>query len=533
MVGVEHRPESEVPTKEHGRDPQALTAGEWIRVWGERWSPALLAITLLSFFLQSLHASAVKGLWFDEMFTWNLAQQPTWQMFRMGLAADGNPPLLSGLNRLIALRFGAGELPMRIVPLLGYLGAALLLYRFVRVRIGGLLALMAVLLLCSDSHVAYYAVEARPYGLVLFFATLALVAWQAATDAERPRPGAKWLLTVAIAGTILSHHLAILSVGFPILCGELTRTLRRRRFDVPLIGAACVGLLPLLFTLRVIHETQGKLLSYVQHAHAFPRHFAGTDATALLDLPMRALPLVLLAVGAGLWLVGRKRAKAGTLEAQPGWPVHEAVAICASAASWILVWFVCSVTTGYFGGFRYAIASIVGLICLYVSAFRQAHAQVAAVLTAALLLTLVQDTPLHRTSSPVTSPEEGCIAALPAEPIVVSRGLSYPTAWHYANQEQRERLYFLTDVTYARHEGYNIPEMTMIVQKPLFPMRLRDYHEFLGSHSQFLLIVSGFQAQDYMVEHLRQDGARFAPLIVPACRTFTIYRVDAPASQRS
>ena len=52
-----------------------------------------LALLLMLFVARVAVASGLRALWFDELFTRNLATQPTWAMVRMGTAADGNPPL--------------------------------------------------------------------------------------------------------------------------------------------------------------------------------------------------------------------------------------------------------------------------------------------------------------------------------------------------------------------------------------------------------------------------------------------------------
>ena len=87
----------------------------------------------------------------------------------------------------------------------------------------------------------YYGFDARPHGIVLGFAGLALVCWQMVNEGERR---GRWLLffSLALLGAFLSHCYAILlliAFGAPELFEfATTRRLRLAHWAAMLIPAA-------------------------------------------------------------------------------------------------------------------------------------------------------------------------------------------------------------------------------------------------------------------------------------------------------
>src|ERR1700756_731693 len=128
-------------------------------------------------------AVAVRAAWqhpfvFHEFSTLFVASTPTIaEMFRAA-PTDGNPPLYFLLARLCLMLPVKAELALRLPAIFAYFFAGLIAYWFVRRDAGrtyGWVA-MGVFLGCGWSS---YAVDARPYPLLLFFTGLALCCWQA------------------------------------------------------------------------------------------------------------------------------------------------------------------------------------------------------------------------------------------------------------------------------------------------------------------------------------------------------------------
>ena len=162
------------------------------RTWA-RW-PAWLAVSglIAAFFVLTGSISARRPLWNDELFTYYTAIRPAfrdvWAVLLTG--AEQSPPLFYVITRAGLSLFGVSEFGLRVFQTLGVAVAALSVYWFARCRASSVCAAAgAIFLLCTSAY--RYAYEARPYGLVLAFSGLALLAWQRATDAEgRSRAGA-------------------------------------------------------------------------------------------------------------------------------------------------------------------------------------------------------------------------------------------------------------------------------------------------------------------------------------------------------
>ena len=100
---------------------------------------------------------------------------------------DAFDPLPLGFHLLVRpfVRATAWPHVMARVPSIAGFGAMLVgLWVVARRRMGPSNALIAFAFPCLTTAAVVYSVEARPYGLVLGFAALALVFWQAACERQ-------------------------------------------------------------------------------------------------------------------------------------------------------------------------------------------------------------------------------------------------------------------------------------------------------------------------------------------------------------
>jgi len=162
-----------------------------------------------------------KLFWHDELFTVYLTRLPNlsdvWRAIEQG--AEAAPPLFSVLTRASIGLFGEGLISGRLPGIMGFLVASLAVYSFVKRRYGALYGLVASLL-PSATHAYVFAYEARPYGLILGFAGIAMVAWQRAAEGRRR---VLWLL---LLGTSLS---AAVLCHYPTTPCSCSRRLRSRK----------------------------------------------------------------------------------------------------------------------------------------------------------------------------------------------------------------------------------------------------------------------------------------------------------------
>lgn len=188
-------------------------------------------------------------------------------------------PLVYHLLAHAATRlFGATAFALRLPSLFGYLLMQLCLFYIVRRYASDRAALFAMAFPALTATL-FYSAEARPYGLLLGFYALTLLAWLNAISAVPNRT--PWLitLTLAIALTLNSHYFGILLL-IPLCAAELARIAERRRLDLPVAAAIIAGMACIVFTLPFQHA-----------AGEFRKHYynGGTVSLRAITQSYRAL----------------------------------------------------------------------------------------------------------------------------------------------------------------------------------------------------------------------------------------------------
>jgi hypothetical protein len=141
---------------------------------------------------------------------------------------------------------------LRLPSLLGYLLMQVCLYKFMRRATAGIAggdgAAVFAMAFPALTGTLFYAVEGRPYGLLLGLYALALVSWQSAIRVDANRRVALITLAAAVALTLNTHYFGVLLL-VPLCGAELYRTfdrgpqaLARRRLDWPVVAAIVAGM---------------------------------------------------------------------------------------------------------------------------------------------------------------------------------------------------------------------------------------------------------------------------------------------------
>jgi hypothetical protein len=165
-----------------------------------------------------------------------------------------DPLLYHALSHSAMQLFGANAFAQRLPALAGFLLMQICLFFFVRNLAGDRAAAVAAAFPALTATL-FYAVEGRPYGLMLGLYALALWCWQVASRLK-VRAGSRrdasrgWALVglaFAIAATINAHYFGILLL-VPICAAEAWRTLARRKLDGPMAAAIVVGMAGFLTT---------------------------------------------------------------------------------------------------------------------------------------------------------------------------------------------------------------------------------------------------------------------------------------------
>ena len=235
--------------------------------WIAQYEAGIVLAVVMGFVLAQF-IRARSPLWFDEMLTFYIARLPSVSQMLRAVPTDTHPPLYYLLAGACMRWLGETEIAVRLPSILAFAAAMLATYFFVRRRCGAVLALFAMLAL-TTSGAAYYGHEARPYALLLGFAGLTMVSWQAATEEGHNRIFPLAGVAIGVAGAIASHYFGVFHVGVPLVCGEAFRLAKRRRLDFPLYCACAAGLSMLAVTMPFAGEMHRIMVDYVQGSVAF------------------------------------------------------------------------------------------------------------------------------------------------------------------------------------------------------------------------------------------------------------------------
>lgn len=216
-----------------------------------------LALFSGCYFTLAVAQANVRPLWNDELFTAYLLSLPSvahlWEALASGV--DLVPPLYHLIVRGLEPVIGAGPVALRLPSIVGFWVMCLCLYRYVSRRLPAEFGFAAMLLpFCTN--VSNYMAEARPYGLMLGLAGLALVSWQALETRSKTSVAWRVALAGSLAAAIATHYYAVLLV-LALAAGELVRSRERRSPDWPVwisLGAPLAVLIPLLPQLRTARE---------------------------------------------------------------------------------------------------------------------------------------------------------------------------------------------------------------------------------------------------------------------------------------
>ena len=491
--------------------------------------------------LRAIAESAQKPLWYDELVTYYVITLPNlsavWQA--LSHAADGTPPLFHIVERASAALFGPSEWALRLPALIGCWLTSVALYKFVRRRAAASCAWIAA---CCPwlTGAAYYVTEARSYGLALGCASFALVAWQAAHEATGRRR-TLWVVTLAacVAGALSFHYYATF-ILMPLMAGELTRVIWKRRVDLPIWTALVVGMTPLLILLPLIQAASG----YVQYGArpTLRQMFAFYDRMIIQNVAGEFLIAVLALLVVQRILAGRQTTPTAiTLftsftsiapASAPGSapadirvnipeelspdgaaprlrvPIDEGIAVVT-----FLLMPPCLVVVSHYSNVpyfdRYVLWTLIGFsICLAAFA-RLALGKRSAIVLAAVFLSLSAAHSLKPWALGWSRPSIDVMIAdaPPSVPIVISDVLEFLQTAHYANPALRARLYYLADRRAAvRYTGQDESDAHILALRGCAPFQIDAYDTFRAEHARFMLYeTSGMHA--WMVPRLIDDGA--------------------------
>jgi 4-amino-4-deoxy-L-arabinose transferase-like glycosyltransferase len=471
-----------------------------------------------------------KLMWNDELYTYYIARLPSMHDVWNALMSRGEqtPPFFFVITRLSFRLFGVNHVSIRLPEILAFWTMTVCLYVFVRRRMSAMSALCAAAFPLVTMAFPY-AYEARPYGLVLGFAALALVSWQAAISAAgRARVLALVCLTASLAAAVSNHYYGVF-VLMPLALGEAVRTVMRRRLDIVVWAALAISVVTLAWHLPLIKAGRA-------YSGAF---WSPPQWVNVPDFYQDLLTPALLPIAAILTLAAMHHAVFGQGpspsddDERRTLPLHELAAIAGFLIIPLAIIVVAKLVTGAFVN-RYAVAAVIGVSVLAglatELAFRRRPAVrvlVAACLAGWFVLSQVRElvvpTSVSLPLSPVSvmRPAEW-VAALGDRdlPFVAADPHTFIELSHYGAHGIASRLVYLADPDRAlKVLGHNSVERGMVdLLQPWFHMNVVRFEPFVAEHARFLVygnfVHKGFmnwllpelRARGYHAELLNQSG---------------------------
>ena len=487
----------------------------------DRFETAAWAIYTVLYVAWAYLISSHKQLWFDELVSYSVDHLPNWsQAWRaLAMGVDANPPLFHAVNRGLLALLGDTHFVQRVSSVIGFWVMSLCIYLIVRRNSSAAAAWVATLLPLSSSA-AYFATEARPYGMALGFASIAVVCWLRSTDGVR---GSGWWLAglnLSLAAAMSSHYYAVFLL-VPFVAAELTRSARRMKIDWRIVFTIGLSWWPLL-----VFFTSGLMSAANQYT-------GNTNSVSLL-LPFGFWEFFLRpAVGSLLmatalvmilgWAVGVKY--------EFKTPLQNEVIIAVWLCGLPLVVVIAARFITHAFEFRYAVCSLVGAALLFGIIVQWASRAVpgaAIVMFLTLVLPIAIDAVGGRNKPRGRVVEyrwEAATLAHPELPIVFGMPLESVQAWYNApTPALQKRITCLVDVNEAwKRLRSATADLGVINLRPALPVPYEDYKQFAQRRSPFYFVYNP-GIESWVLGKLIDDGAR--PLLLGNFASDQLYLID-------
>jgi 4-amino-4-deoxy-L-arabinose transferase-like glycosyltransferase len=449
----------------------------------KRFAP--LAI-LLGFYVVLVALATRRHLWHDELYTFYICSASSLGEFWKCIQLDNHPPLYYVLARVAMSVLGRTAFAVRLPAMIGLGVASLCLYLLVQKRFRSVgYSAMAVLVFWS-TNAFYFAAEARPYGLVLAFFGLAMLAWW---------QGRALALAAAVAGMMLTHFFAVFFLT-PFLMAELGRFTQTRKVDWPVMSALLSPCVIPFFFLK-LHSGE-----------VFPPAFqAGVRKMASYYYWSLREEGWLLAVGFfAAVLIYRLAAR----EKPAGPPKYSVVEASFVAGLLLLPIVINGVLMFRHGAFftRYSIPTLFAFPMVFVvvlAYWTNVNRPAALALCAAVGAYMLwhEGRPLAKHSD--------FVRVYPDLPLVAASGLTFMEMDHEQPAATVGRLFYLTDMNLALSYAHaTMLENLFETMRQCLPIRghIEPFRMFVSEHHRFLVLGTPDYAEDWLLRYLTAQHAK-------------------------
>ncbi len=482
----------------------------------EKFAPWALAGLLCYAIVRSFLEAAVRPFWYDELCTWVMVHQPNLSSMWSALAhgVDGQPPGFYVVEWLASHLSKNDQIAFRIPSIIGFCCTTVCLFVFVRRRSGAINALLWASIPLFSVLLDTYAVEARPYSLVVACISFALVCYQRA-------PAARWmiLMGLSLACAQALHYYAVITF-VPFIAAEAVMLLRNRRVRLNVWLALAFAFVPLICFWSLLSRFRA---FYGSHFWSLPS-FHATEVTYSWFFDTSFTVGLILAWGSLFAVLGKMllaersaaRMKDPPIEKGPPTDfLHEYVLTFALLSLPFVALALAEIAHGGLTT-RYALSAVLGfpLAATYIIP-RLKNERIATLSILALLLALtVHESKFwlyydaHPPNPAVTIQRFVASAGYPDLPVVVSDAIQFLPLTYYASPEWHKRFVMIVDppesVSYA---GSDSTDKEMQAMRDYSTIQVYDFQPFAAQHPTFLLFSSnaGF-GDDWWPTRLFRDG---------------------------
>jgi 4-amino-4-deoxy-L-arabinose transferase-like glycosyltransferase len=503
---------------------------------------ALISLVVLIAYAaaRSLCQAMTRPLWYDELCTWVMVQQHPISVFWNALkdGVDGQPPLFYLMERPVAAAVANEQVSYRLLPILGFSCTVACLFLLIRKRSGNVNALFCAAIPLATLLYDPYAVEGRPYTLVVACLSIALLCYDRAPDAG-------WMLLMGLSLAVAEalHYYAVLAVA-PFILAETALTLRIRRPRWAVWLALCGGVIPVAGFWPLLSRQRAY---YSEYFWAQPS-FLGAESsygwffrTSLawgVGLAATAALAVLLSM-----LAAERAATRG--EYREGALFHQRVLVLGFLAFPFLSFLAAEMAHGGMTE-RYMLPAVLGFSLAggyTLPRWGRRSSPLLAGLALCLVFLLGSQEMRFWSSyrsgfvSPAKAVEALVASANQADlPVVVSHPHDFLQLAHYASPGWRGRFVSVVDAPQAVvYSGSDTADKELGVMRSYAPLQIYDFAPFVAEHPVFLLYSgNGGAGLDWWPPRLLKDGYTLRPVAVRDIyhRVFLVSREKNPGPKR-
>jgi hypothetical protein len=454
----------------------------------------LMAALVIYVIVRCLVAAATRPYLYDEVLTQVVSSQPDlrtmWQALSRGI--DGQVPLFYLYERVAGGLLHNQHVAMRLPSIFALPCTLICVFVFVKKRAGEFIAFLSALLLLLTLLFHVFAIDARPYSLVVACIAFALVCYQRL-------PSLFWaaMLGVSLALAQSLQYYAVLAMA-PFGVAELVVYLRKREFRWQVWAALALGMVPL----AVFWPLLSKLKAYYgPHMWAHYGFSSIPETYGYFFLTGGAFGTAAAVVSAAGVIGSLRRRRAATSPEEEGQEdtTHEAVLVLTLLALPFVGLFIATVMHGLMVD-RYVLAAVVGVSVAMGYALTQARPGIVALFAFFVIssvglheLSFWRSTWRHPfTLNSIATPVENFIskAGGPDTPVVIPDPVEFLQLAQSASPAFSRKFVYLADESEAvKYTGTDNLDRTLLVVRSYAPFQVEDYTQFTAAHHEFLFYL--------------------------------------------